>query len=135
MQKFDYVNVGNGLPVAPIINIRVAPPDWLNKGGEYQIEAFLDTGSDCTLIPLEIISKLELSIVDTSVEITGVAGGRVDGYACYANIWLGEKCIQAVRVYGCISESLENRVLIDRDVLNQCCIEFDGINAQLIIRD
>jgi hypothetical protein len=48
---------------------------------------------------------------------------------------LGEKCIQAVRVYGCISESLENRVLIGRDVLNQCCIEFDGINAQLIIRD
>ena len=59
MQKFDYVNVGNGLPVAPIINIRVAPPDWLNKTGEYQIEAFLDTGSDCTLIPLEIISKLK----------------------------------------------------------------------------
>jgi hypothetical protein len=68
VQKFEYVNVGNGLPSAPIINIKVAPPDWLNKTGEYQIEAFLDTGSDCTLIPLEIISKLELSIVDTSVE-------------------------------------------------------------------
>lgn len=49
MQKFEYVNVGNGLPSAPIINIKVAPPDWLNKTGEYQIEAFLDTGSDCTL--------------------------------------------------------------------------------------
>ena len=110
-------------------------PIGQGKIGKYQIEAFLDTGSDCTLIPLEIISSLELSIVDTSVEITGVAGGRVDGYACYANIWLGKKCIQAVRVYGCVSKSLENRVLIGRDVLNQCCIEFDGINSRLTIGD
>lgn len=135
MQQFDYVNVGNGLPKAPIIEIEVTPPDWLDKIGKYQTEAFLDTGSGCTLIPLEIISSLELSIVDTSVQITGVAGGRVDGYACYANIWLGEKCIQAVRVYGCVSKSLENRVLIGRDVLNQCCIEFDGINSRLTIGD
>jgi Retroviral aspartyl protease len=135
VQQFDYVNVGDGLPSAPIISIKVTPPDWLNKTRKYQIEAFLDTGSDCTLIPLEIISSLELSIVDTSVEITGVAGGRVDGYACYANIWLGEKCVRAVRVYGCISKSLENRVLIGRDVLNQCCIEFDGVNSRLTIRD
>ncbi len=135
MQSFNYVNVGDGLPLAPIINIKVAAPDWLDKSGEYSIEAFLDTGSDCTLIPLEIISSLELSVVDSYVEITGVAGGRVDGYACYANIWLGEKCVRAVRVYGCISKSLENRVLIGRDVLNQCYVEFDGINFRLNVGD
>jgi Retroviral aspartyl protease len=135
MQSFSYVNVGDGLPLAPIISIKVTAPEWLDKSGEYAIEAFLDTGSDCTLIPLEIISSLELSIVDSYVEITGVAGGRVDGYACYANIWLGEKCIRAVRVYGCTSKSLENRVLIGRDVLNQCCIEFDGVNSRLTIGD
>ncbi len=76
MQSFNYVNVGDGLPLAPIITIKVASPDWLDKTGEYSIEAFLDTGSDCTLIPLEIISSLELSIVDSYVEITGIAGGR-----------------------------------------------------------
>jgi predicted aspartyl protease len=127
--------VGDGLPLAPIISIKVTAPEWLNKSGEYSIEAFLDTGSDCTLIPLAIISRLELSIVDSNVEITGVAGGRVDGYACFANIWLGEKCIRAVRVYGCVSKSLENRVLIGRDVLNQCCVEFDGVNSRLMIGD
>ena len=135
MQSFDYVSVGDGLPLAPIIDVKIAPPTWLDKTGEYQTQAFLDTGSDCTLIPLEIISSLELQIVDTQVAITGVAGGRVDGYACYANIWLGKKSFQAVRVYGCISESLDNRVLIGRDVLNQCRIEFDGINSRLIIED
>lgn len=90
MQSFNYVNVGDGLPLAPIISIKVTAPEWLDKSGEYAIDAFLDTGSDCTLIPLEVISSLELSIVDSHVEITGVAGGIVDGYACYANIWLGE---------------------------------------------
>jgi hypothetical protein len=49
VQSFNYVNVGDGLPLAPIINIKVAAPDWLDKSGEYSIEAFLDTGSDCTL--------------------------------------------------------------------------------------
>ncbi len=135
MQRFDYVSLGDGLPLSPILDIKIVPPEWLDKTGEYPIKAFLDTGSDCTLIPLEIISHLKLSIVDTSVEITGVAGGRVAGYACYANIWLGKKCIRAARVYGCVSESLENRVLIGRDVLNQCCIEFDGVNSRLTIAD
>jgi predicted aspartyl protease len=135
VQSFNYVNVGDGLPLAPIISIKVTAPEWLNKSGEYSIEAFLDTGSDCTLIPLEIISRLGLSIVDSYVEIIGVAGGRVDGYACFANIWLGEKCIRAVRIYGCVSKSLENRVLIGRDVLNQCWIEFDGVNSRLMIGD
>jgi predicted aspartyl protease len=133
VQSFSYINVGDGLPLAPIIGVKIAAPEWLGKSGEYAIDAFLDTGSDCTLIPLEIISSLELSIVDSYVEITGVAGGRVDGYACYANIWLGEKCIRAVRVYGCESKSLEHRVLIGRDVLNQCCVEFDGVNSRLPI--
>ena len=135
MQSFNYVNVGNGKPLAPIIGIKITAPEWLDKSGEYSIDAFLDTGSDCTLIPLEIISSLDLSIVDSYVEITGVAGGRVDGYACYANIWLGEKCVRSDRVYGCESKSLENRVLIGRDVLNQCRVEFDGINSRLTIDD
>lgn len=135
MQRFDYVELGDGLPLAPIISVTVSPPDWLGQPGKYQSQAFLDTGSDCTLIPLEIISSLELSVVDTLVQITGVAGGRVEGYACYANIWLGDKCVRAVRVYGCVSESLEGRVLIGRDVLNQCSIEFDGINSRLTIAD
>jgi predicted aspartyl protease len=133
VQSFNYLNVGDGLPLAPIISIKITAPEWLNKSGECSIDAFLDTGSDCTLIPLEIISSLELSIVDSYVEITGVAGCRVNGYACYANIWLGEKCVRAVRVYGCESKSLENRVLIGRDVLNQCSVKFDGINSLLTI--
>ncbi len=135
MQQFDYINLGDGLPLAPMIDIKITPPDWMNNNEHCQIISFLDTGSDCTLIPLEIISILQLSIIDTSVQVTGIGGSQINGYPCYTNIWLGEKCVQAVKVYGCESERIEGRVLIGRDVLNQCCIEFDGINCQLTIKN
>lgn len=135
MQQFDYINLGDGLPLAPIIETKITPPDWKNNNKQYQIMSFLDTGSDCTLIPLEIISILQLSIIDTSVKVNGIGGSQVDGYACYINIWLGEKCVKAVKVYGCVSKSIEGRILIGRDVLNQCCIEFDGLNCQLTIKN
>jgi hypothetical protein len=53
--------VGDGLPLAPIINIKITAPEWLNKSGEYSIDAFLDTGSDCTLIPFNLPSTLFLA--------------------------------------------------------------------------
>jgi hypothetical protein len=135
VQQFDYINLGDGLPLAPIIDVKITPPNWMDNSRQYQIISFLDTGSDCTLISLEIISILQLSIIDTSVQVNGIGGSQLNGYPCYINIWLGEKCVQAVKVYGCESERIEGRVLIGRDILNQCCIEFDGINCQLIIKN
>jgi hypothetical protein len=60
----------------------------------------LDTGSDCTLVPLEILSALKLKVVINKVPITGVSGGTVNGSACYGDLWLGEKVILAVKIYG-----------------------------------
>jgi hypothetical protein len=31
VQSFNYVNVGDGLPLAPIIGIKFAAPEWLGK--------------------------------------------------------------------------------------------------------
>jgi len=34
LQSFDYVNVGDGLPLAPIIDVKITPPTWLDKIGD-----------------------------------------------------------------------------------------------------
>ena len=82
MQRYPYVNLADDLPPAPILPVTIATPDWaISK--TYETEAFLDTGSDSTLIPLEILSVLQLQIVQTAVEISGVGGGQVNGFACY----------------------------------------------------
>lgn len=134
MLTFDYKNIGEGFPLAPIVPVKVTPPLWDEESSEYLTEAFLDSGSDCTLVPFEILSTLKLKVVETKVSIKGVAGGTLNGSACYGNLWLGEKHILAVRMYGCIGERIQHRVLLGRDVLNQCCIELDGINSIVTIK-
>jgi hypothetical protein len=69
MITYPYRNLEEGLPPAPILPATITPPDWANHSTKYDIEAFLDTGSDCTLIPLEIISILQL-------RLTGIGGGQ-----------------------------------------------------------
>jgi hypothetical protein len=130
MSAYPYLNVGEGLPPAPILPITVAPPDWANSPATYQVEAFLDTGSDCTLIPLEIVSTLQIRLIEANVNINGVGGGRISGLACYVNLLIDQSWHKAIRVYGCPSDQLEDRVLIGRNILNQCCIEFDGRNLR-----
>ncbi len=134
MLHYPYASLGGGLPPAPILPVTITPPDWVANTGQYDLEAFLDTGSDCTLIPLEVLATLQLRIVETDVPIAGVGGGQVKGIACYLNVKLGEFVFKAIRAYGCPGEQLSQRVLIGRDVLNQCCVEFDGPNSQTIIK-
>jgi Retroviral aspartyl protease len=134
VQHYPYISLSKGLPPAPILPVIITPPDWASNSGLYEIEAFLDTGSDCTLIPLEIISVLQLLIVETDVPIGGVGGGQVNGIACYINVQLDEFVFKAIRAYGCPGGQLNQRVLIGRDVLNQCCIEFDGLSSQISIK-
>jgi hypothetical protein len=130
---YRYFNLEDGVPAAPIFPIIVTPPDWADSIKQYQIDGFLDTGSDCTLVPLEVLSVLNLKILDQSVAIAGVGGSQIQGLPCYLNIVVGDRPIRAVRAYGCSWDGLQQRVLIGRDVINQCCIELNGINSTLTI--
>jgi hypothetical protein len=73
MNVFDYQSIGN-FPLAPIIPVKITPPSWSEYQGDYVSEAFLDTGSDCTLVPLEILSALKLKVVANKVPITVIRG-------------------------------------------------------------
>jgi Retroviral aspartyl protease len=128
MITYPYLNLGEGLPPAPILPAIITPPDWATHSTKYDIEAFLDTGSDCTLIPLEIISILQLRLTQTNVSINGIGGGQVLGFAYYVNVQLDQQLHRAIKVYGCPSDQLGNRLLIGRNILNECCVEFDGRN-------
>jgi Retroviral aspartyl protease len=131
MITHPYLELGEGLPPAPIVPIVITPPDWANNSTTYEIEAFLDTGSDCTLVPIEVISILQLRLTQSNVSISGVGGGQILGLACYVNLQLAQQFHKAIKVYGCPREQLGNRVLVGRNILNQCCIQFDGRNLRI----
>jgi hypothetical protein len=130
---YSYLNLGEGIPAAPIFPIVVTPPDWVESIAQYPIDGFLDTGSDCTLVPLEVLSVLDLKILDRPITIAGVGGSRFQGFPCYLNIAIGDKSIQAIRAYGCSWDGLQQRVLIGRDVINRCYIELDGGKSTIAI--
>jgi hypothetical protein len=129
-----YVTLGEGLPPAPILKAVITPPEWAHYQTQHEVDAFLDTGSGCTLLPLEILSILQLKIVQANVPINGIGGGQVFGFACYVNIWLSAFLFKAARAYGCPGIYLNQRMLVGRDLLNQCCVEFNGINSEFFFK-
>jgi hypothetical protein len=130
MLEFSYIEIGAGLPPAPIVLATIHPPDWerqFNESPEYSCTAFLDTGSDCTLIPLEAIAALNLTTFKANAQIIGVGGGEMQGLGCYVNISIGTHHFPAIRSYACRLKDLNGHAIVGRDVLNQCFVEFDGI--------
>jgi Aspartyl protease len=130
MLEFSYIEIGAGLPPAPIVLATIHPPDWerqFNESPEYSCTAFLDTGSDCTLIPLEAIAALNLTTFKANAQIIGVGGGEMQGLGCYVNISIGTRHFSAIRSYACQLKDLNGHAIVGIDVLNQCFIEFDGI--------
>jgi hypothetical protein len=120
---YSYLNLEDDVPAAPIFPIVITPPDWVESIEQYRMDGFLDTGSDCTLVPLEVLSILNLKILDRSVTIAGVGGSQLQGLPCYLNIVVGDAPIKAVRAYGCSWDGLQQRILIGRDVINRCWID------------
>jgi hypothetical protein len=49
MNSYPYLELAEGIPPAPIVPITITPPDWVDNSAQFELEAFLDTGSDCTL--------------------------------------------------------------------------------------
>ena len=57
MSFYKYTILGKGeIPAAPILEIKILSLDK-NKLKTVDCLAFLDTGSDCTLIPLNFLAK------------------------------------------------------------------------------
>jgi Retroviral aspartyl protease len=135
MAQFSYVDLGAGLPPAPIVTVKIYPPEWEREDNSdeliYSCTAFLDTGSDCTLLPQEAISTLKLTTFKANTQIVGVAGGKMEALGCYVDLSIGDRNFAAIRAYACRIQDLNGHAIIGRDVLNKCLVEFDGILGQL----
>jgi Aspartyl protease len=134
MSVFNYVDLGAGLPPAPIVLMTIYLPKWEQKLTEnlgYSCTAFLDTGSDCTLLPLEAIAALNLTTFKANTQIVGVGGGQMQGLGCYVDLSIGKRHFSAVRAYACRLVDLNGHAIVGRDVLNQCLVEFDGLLGEV----
>jgi predicted aspartyl protease len=132
--QYPYQPLEPDIPQAPIIPVQLTRPDWQAPLPSTTIDAFLDTGSDCTLVPLTVISTLQLQVSRSTAIIQGIGGEADRTIATYLNLEIGNNTIKAVKVYGYSGDLLSNQIILGRNILNQCCIEFDGIHQTLTFK-
>jgi len=112
-------------PPAPVIPVRISTP----VGDEaVMLPMLVDTGADCTLVPLPIVRQLGLPEVDV-VGITGVGGVRRRATVHAASIEVGGLRLLA-RVVAFVDEAI-----LGRDVLNQAVVTLDGPGLALSVAD
>jgi hypothetical protein len=124
------------VPPAPILQVALFNP--VRDGDQrYELDAFLDTGADCTLLPLEAVSVLRLPFLGHRFPVQGVGGATATGFLCQAGMQLGEIHMPLLEILACEAIVLGgvNQMLIGRDVLNLCCIKFDGRRQQFSFED
>jgi hypothetical protein len=132
MGTYRYTGLGAEIPPMPIIPLELIKP------GRFEAEsvvgqAILDTGSDCTLVPIPWLIQVRAQVADdlrsvvdhralqipvggqVSVAIPYEVGLRFDRYRHFV-----------FRVYGCPVEEIGDMALVGRDLLNLYRVEFDG---------
>jgi predicted aspartyl protease len=128
---YQVISTNPQVPPAPILLVTLFHP--IQKDDRfYELDAFLDTGADATLIPLEAVSVLRLPLLDERVPVVGVGGAVTNGFFCRAEIQLGDKRLSMVKIVACEAAAIGRRdqMILGRDILNLCCIRFDGQQQQ-----
>ncbi len=92
---------------------------------ELTCSAILDTGSDCTLIPIPLLQRVNARIVGKAIRVP-VCGVAASAIPYVVGMFFDQHHISALKVFGCAETDIDGMPLIGRDVMNRYRIEFDG---------
>jgi hypothetical protein len=127
MGTYRYISLGTDIPAIPIVPLELIQPGKFDRPAVVG-QAILDTGSDCTLVPLPWLIQVNAQIADRalripvcgqlSLAIPHEVGIRFDKYRHFV-----------FRVYGCSVDDIGEMALVGRDILNLYRVEFDAPNS------
>lgn len=132
--RFPYQKISDEdqVPLAPIVLITLSNRDPYSKKTQNCL-AFLDTGSDVTLVPILMISKLSLKPVRTDEFLLTPQGlgGRQIAYTAYSlSLSFGDNNFLDFTAWGLVESKENDLIIICRDLLNnnKINVNFDGKN-------
>lgn len=112
-------------PAGPVLTVRVAPPGGEGRG--VLLQALVDTGADCTLVPPGTARALRLPPID-EIWIEGVGGDALRATVHAAELeFAGFRCLARVAAFG-------QEGILGRDVLNRVVLRLDGPGRTLSVR-
>jgi hypothetical protein len=107
-------------PPAPRLEIHfIALPHGTAFG---PVHAFLDTGADVTIVPMDIIRQLKAGVV-TFKTVRGYTRGRRNVRTYLVDVDVAGLTLPGIEVVG---DDAADQVLIGRDVLNKLRLLLDG---------
>ena len=121
-RDFAYDNAYD--PPAPVIPMRITVPQ---SETAVMVSGLLDSGADCSLIPLRVAEELGLPRIGAlEIARVGGGGGTAPLYAARVQIAGREMLVRLV--------AYESAVIIGRDILNRMVMLLHGPSGRFRVR-
>ncbi len=108
-------------PPMPVVEIGVSIPG--NPQTEKLLTALIDSGSDGTLIPTDILEEIGARYVRAG-QIRGILGDSLPVDIYLVSLRIGSHTIHAVRV---VAASEDAEIILGRNVLNHLVVTLNGL--------
>jgi hypothetical protein len=122
----------DAIPAIPILTVQLFEPRQ-PRSAKLDCPSIIDTGSDCTLLPLSVLISAKGKPIQGMRRIP-VCGIEVVAIPVMVGLIFGPHEMQKIRVYGVSSEEIGDLGLIGRDILNRFQVEFDGPGLKFEIK-
>lgn len=124
MGTYSYTFVSTTIPPIPLISVTLKSP-CSNSDPSVKCQGILDTGSDCTLVPIPLLAKVNGKAKKGSVRIP-FSGQITLGIPYEVGLVFDRYEHSSFQVFGCSVEEMGELLIIGRDLMNHHRIEFDG---------
>lgn len=131
MGTYSYTFVSTAIPPIPLISVTLKSPQ---SDSDLSIKCFgiLDTGSDCTLVPIPLVVKVKGKAQKDSVSIP-FSGQMILGIPYEVGLVFDGYEYSSFQVFACSVEEMGELLIIGRDLMNHHRIEFDGQNLTFTV--
>jgi hypothetical protein len=125
MADFPYTRFDDISPI-PALSIYLQNPKNSLLSASFDF-AILDTGSDITIFPYSIISKLQVRLTDAVKAVTfrGL-GQKTEGTPFRVRLSFDREHYINTRVIAVPDDILGNEIIIGRNILNRYVVTFNG---------